>query len=111
MKVFVSVGAPSGDLHGANLTRPLLARDPNTRVLGFGGPKMAAAGAELLFPLTELAVMGLKRIVQHLPTYFHLADRALKCFRIEKPDAVVLIDYPCFNCHIARRARAAGIWM
>ena len=37
---------------------------------------MAAAGAELLFPLTELAVMGLKRIVQHLPTYFHLADRA-----------------------------------
>jgi lipid-A-disaccharide synthase len=109
MKVFVSVGEPSGDLHGANLTRALLARDPNTHVLGFGGPKMAAAGAELLFPLTELAVMGLKRIVQHLPTYFHLADRALKCFRTEKPDAVVLIDYPGFNFHVARRARAAGI--
>jgi len=109
MKVFLSVGEPSGDLHGANLTRALLARDPRTRIIGFGGPRMAAAGAELLFPLTELAVMGLKRIVQHLPTYFHLADQALKCFRTEKPDAVVLIDYPGFNFHVARRAKAAGI--
>jgi lipid-A-disaccharide synthase len=109
MKIFLSVGEPSGDLHGANLTRALLARDPNTQVVGFGGPGMAAAGADLLFPLTELAVMGLKRIVQHLPTYFHLADRAQKCFRLDRPDAVVLIDYPGFNFHVAKRARAAGI--
>jgi len=109
MKIFLSVGEPSGDLHGANLARALLARDPRTRIIGFGGPRMAAAGAELLFPLTELAVMGLKRIVQHLPTYFHLADRALTCFQRQKPDAVVLIDYPGFNFHIAKRARAVGI--
>ena len=109
MKVFLSVGEPSGDLHGANLTRALLARDPRTQVIGFGGPRMAAAGADLLFPLTELAVMGLKRIVQHLPTYFHLADQAERCFRIHRPDAVVLIDYPGFNFHVARRARAASI--
>lgn len=109
MKLFLSVGEPSGDLHGANLTRTLLARDPSTRIIGFGGPRMAAAGAELLFPLTELAVMGLKRIVQHLPTYFRLADLAHHCFRAERPDAVVLIDYPGFNFHVARRARAAGI--
>ena len=109
MKVFLSVGEPSGDLHGANLTRALLDRDPNTRIVGFGGPKMAAAGADLLFPLTELAVMGLKRIVQHLPTYFRLADMAEHCFRTQRPDAVVLIDYPGFNFHVAKRARAAGI--
>jgi lipid-A-disaccharide synthase len=109
MKVFVSVGEPSGDLHGANLCRALLARDPSTRVIGFGGPRMAAAGADLLFPLTELAVMGLKRIARHLPTFFHLADRAEHCFRTEKPDAVVLIDYPGFNFHVAKRARRHGI--
>jgi lipid-A-disaccharide synthase len=109
MKVFVSVGEPSGDLHGANLSRALLARDPNTRIIGFGGPRMAAAGADLLFPLTELAVMGLKRIARHLPTFFDLANRAEHCFRTEKPDAVVLIDYPGFNFHVARRARKHGI--
>jgi lipid-A-disaccharide synthase len=70
---------------------------------------MAAAGVELLFLLTELAVMGLKRIVRLLPTFFHLADRAEHCFRTERPDAVVLIDYPGFNFHIAKRARKHGI--
>jgi lipid-A-disaccharide synthase len=70
---------------------------------------MTAAGAELLYPLTELAVMGLKQIIRHLPTYFHLADRAERCFRTHRPDAVVLIDYPGFNFHVAKRARAAGI--
>jgi lipid-A-disaccharide synthase len=109
MKVFVSVGEPSGDLHGANLSRALLERNPESRVIGFGGPRMAAAGADLLFPLTELAVMGLKRIVRHLPTFFDLANRAERCFRIERPDAVVLVDYPGFNFHVARRARAHGI--
>lgn len=109
MKVFVSVGEPSGDLHGANLSRALLARNPKTHVIGFGGPRMAAAGADLLFPLTELAVMGLKRIARLLPTFFHLADRAEHCFRTEKPDAVVLIDYPGFNFHVAKRARRHGI--
>ncbi len=109
MKLFFSVGEPSGDLHGANLIRALRSRPTDTQIIGFGGPKMAAAGAELLFPLTELAVMGLKRIVQHLPTYFRLADMAAWSFRTQRPDAVVLIDYPGFNFHVAKRARAAGI--
>jgi len=109
MKVFLSVGEPSGDLHGANLSRALLARDPQTRIIGFGGPRMAAAGADLLFPLTGLAVMGLKRIARHLPTFFDLADRAERCFRTERPDAVVLIDYPGFNFHVAKRACKHGI--
>ena len=109
MKVFVSVGEPSGDLHGANLSRALLARNPKTHVTGFGGPRMAAAGADLLFPLTELAVMGLKRIVRLLPTFFQLAAHAEHSFRTEKPDAVVLIDYPGFNFHVAKRARKHGI--
>lgn len=109
MKVFVSVGEPSGDLHGANLSRALFTRDPNIHIIGFGGPRMAAAGVDLLFPLTELAVMGLKRIVRLLPTFFQLADRAEHCFRTEKPDAVVLIDYPGFNFHVAKRARRHGI--
>jgi lipid-A-disaccharide synthase len=70
---------------------------------------MTAAGAELRFPLTEFAVMGLKQIVRHLPTFFRLADIAEHSFRVDRPDAVVLIDYPGFNFHVAKRARAAGI--
>jgi lipid-A-disaccharide synthase len=109
MSVFFSAGEPSGDLHGANLIRALRRLQPDIRITGFGGPKMGAAGAELLFPLTELAVMGLKRVLRHIPTFFRLADQAQRSFRFNRPDAVVLIDYPGFNFALAERAHAAGI--
>ncbi|WP_439627242.1 lipid-A-disaccharide synthase [Gemmata sp.] len=109
MKLFLSAGEPSGDLHGANLIRALRRRDPEIEVAGFGGPKMAAAGASLHYPLTELSVMGLRRVLEHLPTFFRLAADSERLFRDDRPDAVVLIDYPGFNFELAKRARAAGI--
>jgi len=109
MKLFFSAGEPSGDLHGANLIRALHAHNPDAQIIGFGGPNMVSAGAKLLYPLTELALMGLRRILRHLPTFFRLADDAERCFRTEKPDAVVLIDYPGFNFALAKRAQAVGI--
>jgi lipid-A-disaccharide synthase len=109
MKFFVSAGEPSGDLHGANLIAAIRSCQPDTQVLGFGGPMMAAAGAELLYPLTELALMGVRRVLRHVPTFFRLADLAERCFRARRPDAVVLIDYPGFNFVLARRAHDLGI--
>jgi lipid-A-disaccharide synthase len=70
---------------------------------------MAAAGCELLQDMTELAVMGLFPVLSKLPRFFALRDRAVAYFRDERPDAVVLIDYPGFNWHIARAAKEAGI--
>jgi lipid-A-disaccharide synthase len=109
MHLFISAGEPSGDLHGANLVRALKERDPGVVVAGFGGERMTAAGAKLLYPLTDLAVMWIGRVLMHLPTFFRLAREAKEYFEREKPDAVVLIDYPGFHWHIAKRARAAGI--
>lgn len=112
MKLFLSAGEPSGDLHGANLIRALRNQASNTKITGFGGPKMASTGAELLFPLTDLALMGLvglKGILHHVPTLFRLMDDAERCLRSERPDAVVLIDYPGFNFVLAKRAKAIGI--
>jgi lipid-A-disaccharide synthase len=108
MHLFFSAGEPSGDLHGSNLIRALGAHDPTVRVSGFGGPRMAAAGAELLYPLTELAVMGLRRVIGHLPTFFRLAAQAERYLRRARPDAVVLIDYPGFNFALGARAHALG---
>jgi lipid-A-disaccharide synthase len=52
MRIFLSAGEPSGDLHAANLIRSLRARRPDAQFVGFGGPQMAGAGAEVLFPLS-----------------------------------------------------------
>ncbi len=109
MHIFISAGEPSGDLHGANLALALKKFHPEARITGFGGDRMTAAGVKLLYPLTDLAVMWLGRVLAHLPTFFRLAKQAKDYFETEKPDAVVLIDYPGFHWHIAKRAKAAGI--
>jgi lipid-A-disaccharide synthase len=109
MKIFFSVGEPSGDLHGANLIRELRKRRPECAFVGYGGPRMAAAGCLLHEDLTKLAVMWLARALLNLHKFWALASRADRYFRHHRPDAVVLIDYPGFNWWIARRAKAHGI--
>lgn len=109
MHLFVSAGEPSGDLHAANLIRALRARRPDVRVTGFGGPKAAAAGSDLLYPLTDLAVMGLRRVVANIRTFVRLAKQAEQHLRTTRPDAVVLIDFPGFHFALAKRAHALGI--
>ena len=109
MKLFFSVGEPSGDLHGANLIAELSRRQPGLYCAGFGGPRMQTAGCELLQDMSELAVMGLGPVLAKLPKFFALKAKADRYFREQRPDGVVLIDYPGFNWHIAARAKAHGI--
>jgi lipid-A-disaccharide synthase len=109
MKIFFSVGEPSGDLHGANLIQELRRACPNFEAVGYGGPRMADAGCTLNGDLTRLAVMGLGPVLAHIPKFWTLATEADRQFRHQRPDAVVLIDYPGFNWWIARRAKAHGI--
>jgi lipid-A-disaccharide synthase len=109
MKIFFSVGEPSGDLHAANLIRALRERSPDVECVGYGGPKMQEAGCRLHADLTALAVMWFLRVLLNLHKFVALLNRADRYFQQERPDAVVLVDYPGFNWWIARRARRHGI--
>jgi lipid-A-disaccharide synthase len=109
MHVFISAGEPSGDLHAANLLRALRRRGPNIECFGFGGPHMEAAGADVLFPLASHAIMGLSGIVRALPTMFRILDQAAKEIVRRRPVAAVLIDYPGFHWHVAKRVRQLGV--
>ena len=110
MRIFFSVGEPSGDLHGSNLIRDLKSLDADIECVGYGGPKMAAAGCQLHFQLTALAVMFFeKRLVANLRTFFRLLSDADNYMANNQVDAVVLIDYPGFNWWIARKAKKHGI--
>ena len=109
MTIFFSVGEPSGDLHGANLIRAIRDRSPGVECVGYGGPRMAAAGARLHADLTQLAIMGVVRAVLNLHRFWGLYRRARRYLREARPDAVVLIDYPGFNWWVARAAKAQGI--
>lgn len=109
MRIFFSVGEPSGDVHGANLIRELQQHRPDLDSIGFGGDRMAQAGCNLLFPLCNYAVMGVTRVLASLPQFISLLSQADRYFRHQRPDAVVLIDYPGFNWWVARRAHFHGI--
>jgi lipid-A-disaccharide synthase len=109
MRIFFSVGEPSGDLHGANLIRAIRQMHPDWKFTGYGGPRMAAAGCELHADLTQFAVMWITRVLVNIHKFIGLLIDADRYFRDEGPDAVVLIDYPGFNWWIARRAKARGI--
>ncbi|MFL5327875.1 MAG: lipid-A-disaccharide synthase [Gemmataceae bacterium] len=109
MRIFISAGEPSGDLHGANLARSLRAVMPNVELFGLGGSKMSDAGVDLFYPLADHAVMGFVRVVQVIPTMWRLLQRLLREFEKRRPDALVLIDYPGFHWHLAAKAKAMGI--
>jgi lipid-A-disaccharide synthase len=109
MRIFISAGEPSGDLHAANLIHSLRRVFPEAQFDGFGGDKMAAAGANLRYPLVNLAVMWFLSVFLNLVTFIRLIFKADRYFRDEKPDAVVLVDYPGLHWWIAGRAKARGI--
>ena len=109
MRIFFSVGEPSGDLHGSNLIRHLQSIDPAIECVGFGGPKMAVAGCKLQADFTGMAVMLFLQVIAHIRTFLGFVRQADEYFAANKVDAVVLIDFPGFNWWIARKAKARGI--
>jgi len=107
-RIFVSAGEPSGDLHGAGVIRALRARHPDAVIEALGGPRMAAAGAIIRYPMEGLAAFGLVEVVTKLGAHLRLL-RALRAdFRAGRYDLVILIDYPGFHVRVAEAARAAG---
>ena len=109
MHIFFSVGEPSGDQHAALLIDELRRRRPELRISGFGGPRMEQAGCQLLFPLTNLAVMGIFGVLPMLWRFYRLAREARDYLARHRPDMVVLVDFPGFNWHIAKAAKSLGI--
>ena len=109
MKIMLSAGETSGDLHGAALARELRALDPSIALIGFGGAEMAAAGVALRQNYTDYNVMGISAVLLNLRRIFALLDDLTHLMEEERPDVLVIIDYPDFNWRLAARAKERGI--
>ncbi len=109
MHFFFSAGEPSGDQHAAHLLHALQARVPNARFSGFGGVHLEQVGAEVLYPLTDMAVIGITAVLPLLKKFYDVAQMGRRFIEEQRPDAVILVDFPGFNWHIAKYAKQAGI--
>lgn len=108
--VFLIAGEPSGDALGARLMAALKTKTDNrVRFAGIGGPAMIGQGMESLFPMQELAVMGLAEV---LPRIFQLKrriDETVATVKGARPDVLVTIDAPDFCLRVAKRLKGQGV--
>jgi lipid-A-disaccharide synthase len=107
--VFIIAGEASGDVLGGRLITALQTLSPGLRFSGIGGARMAEAGLTSLFPMQELAVMGLAEI---LPRVFSLRRRiaeTIVAIRAQNPDILVTIDSPGFCLRVLKALRTSGI--
>lgn len=109
MKIMFSAGEASGDLHGANLARALRQLDPELECIGMGGSLMKEAGVRIVYDIQNLGVIGVGEIIKKIPFFFRLRDVLLQIMADEKPDVVILIDYPGFNMRLMKKIKALGI--
>lgn len=108
MRYYMIAGEASGDLHGSNLVKGLLQADNDAEIRCWGGPMMAAAGAELVHDYKEGAVMGLTDVLSKAGKLLSNLRSCKSDISSWHPDVVILIDYPGFNFKIAKYAHKAG---
>ena len=108
-KVLIIAGEPSGDLHGAGLIRELKGINPDIEYSGVGGNKLNQEGMSPLFGIEKLSFMGFYEVLKNLKVIRELKKKLLDFIDRDKPDLVILIDYPGFNLRFAREIKKRGI--
>ena len=100
-------GEASGDTLGAELVKALRAEPGGDSFVffGAGGPKLAAAGAEISLDLAAHAVVGIVEVLKNYSKFKGFFDQLLALALEKKPDYVILIDYPGFNLRFAKALR------
>ena len=104
-KYFFIAGEASGDLHAAELIDQIRQCDPEARFTGLGGDRMEAAGCLLHRHIRHMSFMGFAAVLKNMDKVrqnFLIAEDALLQ---ERPDTLILIDYPSFNLRMAKFCR------
>lgn len=107
--VVVVAGEASGDMHGARLAEELRSLSPGVRLSGIGGPAMEKAGVELIFRAEELALVGVSEVLPKLGTILSALRGIKRHLKEERPDLLILIDFPDFNFRVMKTAKKLGV--
>ena len=107
--IYLIAGESSGDVLGARLMAALRARRPDLRFAGVGGERMQAQGLDSLFPLHELALMGLLEVLPNLRRLKRRLAQTVADIGQRRPAVVVTIDSPGFTLRVLRQIAPLGI--
>jgi len=103
---YIIAGEASGDVLGAGLMRGLKQlTGGRARFVGVGGDRMAEEGLDSLFPISEMAVMGVFEILPHAPRLLRRVAETVEDVVRSRPVALITIDSKAFTMRVARRLR------
>jgi lipid-A-disaccharide synthase len=109
-RIWLLAGEASGDVLGARLIAALRARRPDLSFRGVGGPRMLEAGLpDSLFPMADLAVMGLAEVLPRVGLLRTRLNAVVADITATRPDVVVTIDSPGFCLRVLKRIRGLGL--
>lgn len=104
LRVALIAGEPSGDVLGAGLMRALRVETAGNVVFtGIGGEQMTEEGLQSLFPIAELAVMGLVEVLPRAKALLRRIGQTAQFLLNDPPDIVVTIDSPGFTRRVAQK--------
>ena len=102
MNIFILAGEPSGDEYGAKLMEQLKKNNPQIIFNGIGGSLMSAQGLNSMAPFQKMSVMGFAEVIKSLFFFIKIEKKILTFFKKNRPDKIILIDYPGFNLSLAK---------
>ena len=105
----IVAGEASADLHGSHLVKAMKGMDPHMVFWGIGGQRMERAGVRILIPSSDMAVVGLTEVFFRLRTIAKARGKLKSILKNNRPDLLILIDYPDFNIHMAGIAKRFNI--
>lgn len=110
MKYYIIAGEASGDLHGSNLMKGILASDADATFMVFGGDKMAAIpNTTIVKHINEMSFMGFIEVLMNIRTINQNMNICKESIQQFNPDVLVLVDFPGFNLRMAKYAKSLGI--
>ena len=101
--IYLIAGEQSGDVLGARLIAALRRRRPDLMFTGVGGPRMAELGFKSVFPMHELAVMGLLEVLPRIRRLRRLMQETIADLKARRPDVLVTIDSPGFTLRVLKQ--------
>ena len=109
LKVFIVAGEESGDLHASKLIQQIKKYNQQIKFYGHGGDRMKKEGVQIIEHINKLAIVGFIEVIKHLPFMMSVMGKTINWIKENKPERIILVDYPGFNLRLARESRKLGI--
>lgn len=110
MPKLMIIAAEASSVHYAlNVMRELRSFDSKFEFFGVGSTAMEKEGFTRLGKSEDMAVVGLVEVAKHYRRLKTIFDNLIEAARVEKPQAVLLLDYPDFNLRLGKVLKEQNI--